>query len=52
MMVEDGDVLIKFVKKVKEGKCGPVIKESLPYVRIKAERIDVDEEDSYYYSIS
>lgn len=51
MAMED-DVLITFLKRVKDGEYAPIETSSLSYTRMKEKRIVYEEEDNYYYSIS
>lgn len=48
---QDIEVLITFLKETKNGKYAPIEQSSLPYARIKYHRMDIENQDTYYYGM-
>ena len=50
---EEAEMVIRFLKRTREGEYAPIEESSLPYARLKeeAESVEVYEEE-YYYGIS
>ena len=50
---KEGEILIAFLERTREGEYAPIEERSLPYARIKAETESVEiYEEEYYYGIS